>query len=126
MVWKNEMCGLINTPPGNDPVSMSFDCLCRLSSPKMKFEVTNVFNRPVVHDCRVHPGEDNIKVNCLSCKDIVPFRIRELGDTFGSKDHALGGFDIKGMIFLHEFAGELLIWGEDCSVCFIVHQPGKK
>jgi hypothetical protein len=103
-MWKNEMHSFVDSSPGNDPVPVGFNCLGGLSGPKMKFKVTNVFDHMVVCDCGVHAQEYNIKVNSLSCEDVVLLRIRKPKGTFGSEDHVFCCLDIKHMILQHPVA----------------------
>lgn len=104
----NETHGLVDAHPGNGPISVSFNHFNKLHNPEVKFEVIDIFNCLVVCDYGVHPREDDVKIDCISWKDIILFGIREFGNTFGSENHALGGFDIEDMI-LRKFVGELLI-----------------
>jgi hypothetical protein len=48
----------------------------------MKFKVINVFDGSVVCDGRVHARENDIKIDHLSCQDVVPFGIREFRHMF--------------------------------------------
>ena len=82
---ENELCCPECNPPSDDSVSMSFHSFSGFWGPKMKFKVTNIFNGPIIRDSGIHAWENNIKIDHLSCQDIVPFGIRELRNMFWTR-----------------------------------------
>ena len=122
---KNKSGGFKGNSPRDDPIPMRFNSFGGFCGAEMKFKISDVFDGPVVCDCGVQARENSIKVDRLSCQDIVSLRIWEFWDKFRSENHMLGHLKIKYVI-LNKFASEFLARSKDRSVGFVIRKPGKK
>ena len=104
---------------------MSFDSLGWLRGTKVQFEVSDVFDSPVIRDGGVHACENDVNVDRLSCQDVVPLGIGEFRDTFGPEDHAFGCLEVKHMV-LYQFPSKFLTGSKSCAVRIIVCEPGEE
>jgi hypothetical protein len=111
--------------PCDNPVSVCFNGFRRFSGPEVELKVTEVLDGLVVRRGRVHPGEDDIEIDCFSGEDVVPLHVREFWDTLGAKDSMFSGFDVNCLVLNH-LPGELLTRREEGFFNRFVSKPGEK
>ena len=91
----------------------------------MEFKLTKVLNGSAVGGGGVQTGEDGIKVDRFSSKDIVPFHVKKFRYSFGAENPKFFEFKVNGMVLDH-FSGKFLaVSEEDILGCFRC-EPGEE